>query len=62
MTSNILIASVAIRGTKPLLWHQFGPHALPLTPVEKAGVAGNDPEEWRRTVLMTAEHQRVSSG
>jgi len=55
--SNILKATVTIKGTRPLLWHRFGPDALPLEKREKTGVAGNDPEEWKRTVLMTAERQ-----
>lgn len=55
--SNILVASVSIRGTRPLLWHAFGPDAIPLEKKEKTGVAGNDPEEWRRTVLATKDGQ-----
>lgn len=54
---NILTAKVQVRGTRPLLWHAFGPEAIPLTPQERTGVAGNDPEEWKKTVLMTAERQ-----
>lgn len=50
---NMLRAEVEIIGLRPLLWHHFGPDALPLTKVEKEGVAGNDPTEWRRTVLAT---------
>lgn len=57
MASNILTAKVTIRGARPLLWHHFGPDALPLEKQEKTGVAGNDPEEWRRTVLVTKEGQ-----
>jgi len=30
---------------------------MPLEKREKTGVAGNDPEEWKRTVLMTADRQ-----
>lgn len=48
---NIITARVTIRGTRPLMWHHFGPDALPLARQEKSGVAGNDPTEWRRTVL-----------
>jgi hypothetical protein len=57
MASNILKATVTIKGIRPLLWHRFGPDALPLEKQERTGVAGNDPEEWKRTVLMTAERQ-----
>lgn len=55
--SNILTANVSIKGIKPLLWHAFGPDAIPLEKQERTGVAGNDPEEWRKTVLMTGERQ-----
>jgi hypothetical protein len=52
-----VIARVTIQGKRPLLWHRFGPDALPLEKRARTGVAGNDPEEWRRTVLVTADHQ-----
>lgn len=55
--SNILTATVSIKGVRPLWWHHFGEDALPLTPVEKGGVAGNDPSEWRRTAMATKEGQ-----
>jgi hypothetical protein len=35
----------------PLLWNHFGTDALPLEKRAKTGVAGNDPDEWRRKVL-----------
>jgi hypothetical protein len=54
---NMVTAAVAIEGTRTILWHHFGPEALPLEKGERTGVAGHDPEEWRRTVLMTAERQ-----
>lgn len=54
---NILYARVSIRGTRPLLFHRFGPEALPLEKQERTGVAGNDPEEWRKTVLATSDSQ-----
>lgn len=53
--SNILQAEVSIKGVRPLIWHAFGPEALPLEKQEKTGVAGNDPSEWARTVLMTSD-------
>jgi hypothetical protein len=52
-----LQARVTVRGTRPLLWHAFGPDAIPLEKQEKTGVAGNDPSEWKKTVLMTGERQ-----
>lgn len=55
--ANILTAEVSIRGIRPLWWHKFGPDAMPLEKQEKTGVAGNDPEEWRRTVLATKDGQ-----
>lgn len=55
--ANILMATVTVRGTRPILWHRFGPDALPLEKKERTGVAGNDPEEWKRTVLHTKDGQ-----
>jgi len=48
---------VSITGVRPLLWHRFGPEAIPLDRKARTGVAGNDPEEWRQTVLATKDHQ-----
>lgn len=50
MAKNILTAKVVIKGVRPIFWHRFGPDALPLEKQERTGVAGNDPEEWKRTV------------
>ena len=50
-------AKVTIEGVRPLLWHHFGPDALPLEKQERTGVAGNDPEEWKKTVLVTKKNQ-----
>lgn len=55
--SNIVRARVQICGKRPLLQHAFGPDALPLESREKTGVAGNDPEEWKRTCMVTPEGQ-----
>ena len=53
---NILKAKISIVGVRPLLWHHFGPDAIPVDGKrERTGVAGNDPEEWKRTVLKTPE-------
>lgn len=54
---NILVADVKVRGTRTIWWHWFGPDAIPLEKRERTGVAGNDPEEWKRTVLSTNEGQ-----
>jgi hypothetical protein len=50
--SNLIETTVTIQGTRTLLWHAFGPHAIPLEKQERTGVAGNDPDEWRKTVLF----------
>jgi hypothetical protein len=55
--ANILRAKVEIKGIRPLLWHHFGPDALPLEKKERTGVAGNDPEEWKKSVLMTDDRR-----
>ena len=55
--ANVVRATVKIVGTRPLLWHHFGEDALPLEKKERTGVAGNDPEEWKRTVLATRDGQ-----
>lgn len=53
-----LTAHAVIQGNRPLLWHSFGPETIPVSGKrERTGVAGNDPDEWRRTVLMTPERQ-----
>lgn len=53
MTTVIL----AIEGTRPLLFHTFSPDTLPFAKQKCKGMAGNDPSEWQRTVLMTADRQ-----
>ena len=55
--SNIVTATVRIKGTRPLFWHKFGPDAMPLEKGERTGVAGHDPEEWRKTVLVDKQGQ-----
>lgn len=55
--ANILKATVTIKGVRPLLLHHFGADALPLEKQERTGVAGHDPEEWRKTVLVTKQGQ-----
>lgn len=54
---NILTAQITIEGTRPLLWHAFTSDAIPVGKRERTGVAGNDPAEWRRTVLATSDGQ-----
>src|SRR5512137_1208759 len=55
--SNIVTAAVTITGTRPMLWNAFTPESIPLQKKEKTGVAGNDPMEWHRSVLVTPERQ-----
>lgn len=60
--ANIIRARVQIRGIRPLLQHQFGPEALPLEKSERSGVAGNDPEEWRKTCMVMPNGQLYVRG
>ncbi len=55
--ANILNATITIKGVRPLLWHYFGPDAIPLEKQERTGVAGNDPEEWHKTFLALSNGQ-----
>lgn len=55
--SNIVQARVKIRGTRPYLFHSFGRDSIPLGREVKTGKAGNDPEEWKKTVAVTDEGQ-----
>lgn len=55
--SNLVSVNIKIRGTRALLWNAFTSEAIPLQKQEKSGVAGNNPEEWRKTVLMTEQRQ-----
>jgi hypothetical protein len=56
--NNILTAHVTITGTRPLLWHHFGPDAIPPEGrQQREGVAGNNPKEWKWSVLATKNGQ-----
>ncbi|MGI6587103.1 MAG: hypothetical protein ACOX3L_14555 [Lutisporaceae bacterium] len=57
MTTNILNADVSITGLRPLLINHFGVDCLPLIKIERKGVAGNNPEEWKKTVLYDEKKQ-----
>lgn len=53
MSKNLNKVKVKIKGTRPLLWHHFGPETISLDRgTKREGVAGNDPTEWQRTVLQ----------
>lgn len=60
--SNIVRARISVRGIRPLLQHSFGPDSLPLEKGERTGVAGNDPEEWRKTCMVTKDGQLYIRG
>lgn len=60
--ANLVRARVTIVGKRPLLQHQFGPEALPLEKAERTGVAGNDPQEWVRTRMVTKDGQLYVRG
>lgn len=55
--SIMLSALVEICGTRTLLLNRFGPDAIPLEKRERTGVAGNDPEEWRRRICWNEQRQ-----
>lgn len=58
--TNLREAQVHITGTRPLLWHHFGSEAIPVSGrKERSGVAGNDPHEWRTTVLMVPDTRQL---
>lgn len=59
---NIIKASVKIKGSRPLFQHRFGPDALPLEKQERTGVAGHDPDEWRKTCMVTKDGQLYIEG
>ncbi len=42
-----------LRGVRQFVQHGFGEDSIPLVKGEQTGVAGNNPEEWRRTCLVT---------
>lgn len=50
-------ASITITGKRPILFHHFSVDSIPLEKQERTGVAGNDPEEWKRSVLKTPDNQ-----
>lgn len=50
---NMVRARITIRGTRPLLQHAFGPESIPLEDEERTGRAGNDPEEWKKSRLVS---------
>lgn len=55
--SNIVAAKVSIKGTRLHIQHRFTPDAIPLEKQERTGVPGNDPEEWKRTCIITKQRE-----
>lgn len=53
----LLQAKVKIKGVRPLLFHCFTTETLSLEKKERTGIAGNDPEEWKRTFTATKDGQ-----
>jgi hypothetical protein len=57
---NMVQARFSITGTRPLLFHHFGPDTIPADGrKEREGVAGNNPEEWRKTVLFVPDTRQL---
>lgn len=54
---NLVTVTLSLEGVRPLLFHRFGPHSIPLEKQELTGVPGNNPEEWRTSFLTTPEGQ-----
>jgi hypothetical protein len=57
--SNIIRAEVHIQGTRSLLWHHFTVEALAAGRKERKGTAGNDPDEWKQTVMIMGENNQL---
>ncbi|MFN7992744.1 MAG: hypothetical protein U0Q18_04045 [Bryobacteraceae bacterium] len=54
---GIVHAQAQVCGTRPLLWNHFGPESIPLEVKQKTGKAGNNPAEWKASVLATENGQ-----
>ena len=60
--SNMVILRSWIEGTRPLLWNAFSVSMLSGYKKLKTGSAGNNPEEWKQTVLATPERRLFVKG
>lgn len=60
----LYIAHVHIRGTRPFIFNRFTEQSisLPHEKKERQGVAGKNPDEWRKTYTATADGQLYISG
>lgn len=54
---TMLKATIHIIGKRPILFHGFTMDSISLDKKERSGVAGNDPDEWKHTVLKTKDRQ-----
>lgn len=52
---NLLKAKISIRGSRAFLFHVFNVSALDTERKVKEGSAGNNPSEWKDTVLYTPD-------
>lgn len=64
MANNIIKARVEIKGKRPLLQHQWTEDSIRLADeqIEKTGAAGKDPEEWKRTCMVSEKGQLYVRG
>lgn len=60
--NNIVRVRVTVRGTRPLLQHQFTSDSIALEKEEKDGVAGNSPGEWKKSCMVTKDGQLFFRG
>lgn len=56
---GLLKAQVTIEGTRPILFHAFSLDSIPLEKKERSGTAGNEPNEWKRSVLVVPETNQL---
>lgn len=54
---SLMHGTVKIIGTKQLMLHAFTVETLSLERKERTGVAGNDPEEWKKSYTATDQGQ-----
>ena len=62
LANNIVRVQVHIRGRRPLLQHHFTPEALSKEKKERNGPPGNEPDEWKKTCMVTKKNQLYIPG
>lgn len=50
-------AKIKIKGIKPLIWHAFNHDSLAIETSPVSGKSGNNPEEWKKTVLVDPDNK-----